>query len=260
MQLNALGQLETESVLGQVGRDGSGVSIATDGDRLLVAYHDGTVQAYAARLVIIDDEQQTAKLLSDLSFAAGAPTIVARDGHWVAAFSETNIAADKTSTRIIVQGDGQPARSLRETAFVDPAPTLIRNDASLWISYRDRSPKNPKPDLYTARLGEKLELLGTPQQIGRANSEGAPSIVACETLQLALLPREYASERYIGVHGLDATLHNIGAGHQYYTNSRDFVLASGACVGSSALVLTSERKAPTDPGASLMALPFRCGT
>lgn len=260
IELSSVGQPISERTLGKVGRDGMGVAIARDTNRILLAYHDGSVQAYAARLVIVDGDTHTSKLLSDLSFAAGAPSIAARDGHWLAAFSETSISSEGTATRIVVIGDEQPARSVRSAGITDPTPTLLWHDTGPWLAFRDRSPKNPKPELYTAKLSRKLSFDHPPYQVGRANSDGAPSVVVCANLRVALLPREYASERYIGVHGLDARLENLGAGHQYYTNSRDFVLAAGACLGQRALLVTAERKAPADPGASIMALPFACGS
>jgi len=259
LRLNAAGHPETQERIGLVGRDGAGVSIAVDGQRLLVAWHDGSVQAYVARLMIDNAGKRQYVTLSDPVFAAGAPSITARDGHWIAAFSETRIDLPHSVTRVMLRSDRRAARILAETDVSDAAPIVGWDETSPWIAYRDRRAKNPKPELVALRLSTKLTPSGASHPVGRANGEGGPSLVTCGNLRVAALPRDYASERYIGVHALDAALENLESGHQYYANSRDFVLAASACVGGSALVLASERKAPADPGASLMAMSFGCG-
>lgn len=259
LRLNPAGQVETHERIGLVGRDGAGVSIAVDGKRLLVAWHDGTVQAYVARLMIDTEGKREYVTLSDTAFAASAPSITARNGHWIAAFSETRIGLPHSVTRVMLRSDRRAARMVSETDVSDAAPIVGWDETSPWLSYRDRRAKNPKPELYTLRLSTKLTPSGASHPVGRANGEGGPSLVTCGNLRVAALPRDYASERYIGVHALDAALENLESGHQYYANSRDFVLAASACVGGSALVLASERKAPADPGVSLMAMSFGCG-
>ncbi len=258
MRLDARLAARTQRVLGLVGRDGAGVTMVRDGPRVLVGWHDGTPQAYAARLAIHTGEATEHFTLSDPAFAAGAPAVAAHHGHWLAAFSETRISLPETATRIVLRSDRHPSRVLRASSVDDPAPALAWDKTSAWIAYRERNPRNPRPNLFTARLTTELKLAHIPRQIGRANSEGPPTVLACPAVALSLLPRNYASELYIGIHALDATLRNLGAGHQSYANSRDFVLSTAACVGGNALILNSERKAPADPGASLIALPFHC--
>jgi len=259
LRLNGAGRVESQERIGLVGRDGAGVSIAVDGQRLLVGWHDGSVQAYAARLMIDTAGKREYLTLSDTAFAAGAPSIAARDGHWIAAFSETQIGLPKSVTRVMLRSDRRAARLLSETHVSDAAPIVGWDETSPWLAYRDLRAKNPKPELYALRLSTSLTPAGASHPVGRANGEGGPSLVSCGDLRVAALPRDYASERYIGVHALDAALENLESGHQYYANSRDFVLAASACVGRSAIVLASERKAPADPGASLMAMSFGCG-
>lgn len=264
MQLGADGQKLRERTLGSVGRDGAAVTLAATPTRLLIAYHDGSVGAYAARLVSVpltgdlSDVTPQQTLLSDLTYAAGPPAIATRGEHWLAAFSETRYGNDGARTRLMLRSDTQSARTLRESLIVDPLPSVGWDEKSAWIAYRDRSLKNPKPELFAARLTSTLKLSGKPSAVGRANSDGPPSLFACGKQLIALLPREYASERYIGVHALDTNLANLGAGHQYYANSRDFVLARGTCAGGQALILAAERKAPAEPGAALVAMRFRC--
>ncbi len=258
LRLNAAGQVETKERIGRVGRDGAGVSIALDGKHLFIAWHDGTVGAYAARLMIATEDKRAYLTLSDPTFAAGAPSVAARNGHWLAAFSETRIGLEHTATRVMLRSDREPARMLCETDVSDSAPIVGWDDASPWIAYRDRRAKNAKPELYTMRLSTKLTPSGSSHSVGRANGEGTPSLVTCGQTRVALLPRDYASERYIGVHALDAAFQNLESGHQYYANSRDFVLATAVCTGGSALVFASERTAPAKPGASLMSMSFHC--
>jgi len=130
------------------------------------------------------------------------------------------------------------------------------------LSFRDRARaerlNSTRNELYVARIGSDLGIVGTPRAVGRANTESEPSLQTCGGLTTALLPREYGGERYVGIHALDAELGQIGAGHQLYANGREFVQASGACLDGRWLLFAADRATPGKPGSEAVAMTFSC--
>jgi hypothetical protein len=157
-----------------------------------------------------------------------------------------------------VRDDG-PGQKLLETHAVDAAPSLTRFGSELVLAFRDRRPSDKRSELYLARLDDKLQAKAPFERVGRANGEGAPFVTHCGRLHAAILPREYGGEHYVAVHDLDDRLRNRGGGHQYYANTREFVLASASCTPSHELALViGERANPAKPGVELLALRFAC--
>ena len=55
-----------------------------------------------------------------------------------------------------------------------------------------------------------------------------------------------------------ARLGQRGGGHQYYANTREFVLAASVCEDDGLALLIGERANPARPGIELMMLRYRC--
>ncbi len=261
LTLGDAGEALTTQKLAEPGADARGVSLVSAGDALLVGFHDGHRGAYAARLLIVEGDTVSAVALSDPAFAASAPTLETQGGTWIAAWSETRFEVQGTShTRLMAKSHGKPARVLGETSVSDPAPSLAWDARSPFVVFRDRRGSSTRAELFAVRLTEGLATRDEPELVGRANGEGGPSALSCGSLRVALLPRDYASERYVAVHALDPTLKNLDAGHQYYANSRDFVSAAGTCVGDELLALAMERGSPGSASISIASMRFHCGS
>jgi hypothetical protein len=127
------------------------------------------------------------------------------------------------------------------------------------LAFRDRRAGDKRSELYVARLDpRRLQPTERPHKVGRANGEGAPSLARCRGLRAAVVPREYGGEHYVAVHVLSEALENLGGGHQYYANTREFVQASAACAAQGLNLLIGERAHPSSPGVELMTLRFQC--
>jgi hypothetical protein len=246
--------------VGRAGRDGRGVSLAVQDQAVYVAYHDGTIGQHAITLARLDAEGLTRRLLSHAGSAASEPSLEAHGGHVYAAFSELALDAEgAVESAVWLARDDQPARRVAQTRADAATPKLTADARGLVLSYRDRSlGGGARSELYVLRLDAAGRPTSTARAIGRANAEGEPSVHGCGALTTALLPREYGGERFVGINALDGELSSLGAGHQLYETGRDFVLASGACVGGAWLLLAADRATPSEPGVEALALRFQC--
>jgi hypothetical protein len=257
--LDASGRASDALTLGAPGRDGKGVVVETRGEQALVAWHDGHVGAYGVRLSRIEHAKVRTELLSRPAVPSHEPDLRVSDGRFTVVFAETRFSSlTKSQTRIMAVREGEDARAIRDVNVPDPAPALAHDGRSLILTFRSLPPRETKPELYAMRLDDELRSIGEPRQIGRANSDGAPSTLACAGQGFALLPREYATERYIAVHALDAALENQSSGHQFYATDRDFVLSRGTCLGGRALIVAAERAKVSDPRVHMVGMTFAC--
>jgi hypothetical protein len=272
---------QVSHTFGQVGRDGQGVALAADRAAIYVAHHDGSFGEHAIQLTTVRDGRVSQRRLSALGAAAGEPALLAHAGHIYAAYSQLELQVDgKPASSIWIARDGAAAVRVRKTRVHAAAPKLTADARGLLLAYRELPARKSRSELMIARLTDSLRVLAEPRAIGRANGEGAPALMACGQLVTALLPREYGSERFVGINALDGELSALGAGHQFYASGHEFVLASAACVDARGsvqermpqtrgrkgersvapawLVVAADRAAPGKPGVEAVALAFHC--
>jgi hypothetical protein len=244
--------------LGDAGRDGRGIDVERVGATDYVLYHDGSQGAHTIKIVTITGGHPTERVLSRPGRMAGEPALRLVGNRVYSTWSETNITAiDAQATEVLVQRDLELPRVVQQVSVQDPAPHLTADEHGLVLTYRDKGKLDRKAELYVVRLDDALAISDVPLKVGRANTDGSPSLFACSGSHLALLPREYGGEHYIAIHTLDASLQNTG-GHQFYGNSRDYVMSAGSCVGDSLVFLAAERKSPADTGVDIAAMRFAC--
>lgn len=257
--LDAALRVRAETSLGRAGRDGRGIALASDGARVMALYLDGRTGVHALRMVTLAHGELHERTLTRAGRAGSEPALLVHDGDVYALFAETDFdAPGKAPTRIMLAKNDQPPVELRKVDVPDPAPTLRHDGTGFVLTFRDRPPDDRKPELYAVRLRDDLRFAGEPHQVGRANTEGPPTLHTCDAQRLALVPREYGGERYIAVHALGPTLDNLTGGHQFYANSRDFVRAAGACVQGGLVFVAGERRTPADRGVTLEGMRFSC--
>jgi hypothetical protein len=254
--------LHTEWVrtLGRAGPEGRGIDLETDGQRVYVLHHDGSRGLHMVRLVTLHGEKQSERVLSRPGRVASEPALTMVKGELYATWTENELLtlSNQKTELLIAHGDG-PAQVLRSVRVLAPAPQLAHDARGLVLLFRDQAAQDRRAELYLARLNKQLELAEKPHKIGRANTDGPPSLHACGSAeQVALLPREYGGEHYIAIHTLGGELQNITGGHQFYGNSRDYVRSAGACMGNDVLLLAAERKTPADRGVEISAMRFAC--
>jgi hypothetical protein len=255
---HALHTLETRA-LGRAGRDGLGIAVAHEPGGSAALYLDGEVNVHALRLVRFHAGKSDEHIVSRPGHDAADPSLLVAGSTLLATWSETEYdSLGASRTELMLAKNGGEARVLARTSVHHPLPSLSLDAGGLVLSFRDQPGKERRAEHYVQRLRADLVPSEHPIKVGRSNSEGAPSLQVCGDERVALLPREYAGERYIGVHPLDEELHNLTGGHQFYANSRDFVRAAGVCSQGHALFMTAERKTPAERGVHAVTMSFTC--
>lgn len=260
IELDRAGRMTRVHALGPVGRDGRGIALAVHGTRVEAVFHEGSFGQHVIHLAQVDEDARVeTRVVSDAARVARTPTLLRHAGTRHVAWVENALSAQgEGPSEIWVQRGDEAPRKVTQSSVSDPAPHLSSDGEDLVLSFRHRKATDKRDELYVARLDASLRPQHAPRRVGRANSEGAPELHACSDLRAAVLPREYGGEHYVAVHPLDAEHHNLGGGHQYYANSREFVLASAACGAGSLSLVIAERAPPSHPGVEVLALRYAC--
>lgn len=253
--------------VGRAGRDGHGVAVAADENAVYLAFHDGSLGAHTIALATLRAGTTKTAQLSRSGHIASEPALIAHGGHVYVAFAELELRPDgQPGSSVWLSRDGARAVMTADSHVYSPTPKLTADAQGLVLSYRDRSRLHERDavrpgtrsELYVTRLDARGKRAGKVHAVGRANTDGEPSVFGCGALTTALLPREYGGERFVGINALDGALSSVGAGHQLYATGREFVLASGACVDGSWLLFAADRAPPGAPGSEAVSLRFSC--
>jgi hypothetical protein len=228
-----------------------------------LVFHEGSVGRHVIHRVVLEGSRVVrSEEISDARHVAGRATSFVDQGRHYAAWSETELTAEPHKrTSLWIKVDDHAPHRVIDTSVVEAAPSLSREGSDLVLAFRDQRPRDKRSELYVVRLNKMLGPQSSPLRVGRANGEGSPRLARCGSVHAAVIPREYGGEHYVAVHELDAQLGNLGGGHQYYANTREFVLASAACSDANKGALTlliGERANPAKPGIDLMTLRFSC--
>jgi hypothetical protein len=237
--------------------------------RLHVAYHSGAVgdhAVYHAELDLppgaagppLDTAPLRQRRLSDRERMAAAPSLLVAAQHVYLTWSETLLGLTESRTSLWIAQAGTAPRALRAGATERAAPRLLGDPGGMLLTYRDMDPKGRRDALFAVRLGADLSVVGRPRRIGRANSEGPPSVHRCQARLAAVCPLEHGSERYVALHALLPDASPSGRNHQFYVSGREFVLAQATCSQGQLVALAAERRAPPEGGAELVSMRFQC--
>jgi hypothetical protein len=258
------GGIGADIVVGQAGRDGRGVALSSDGPSVNVVFHEGAWGRHAVQRAVLEADGLVRRdVISDPARIAGDPASFVDGGHHYATWRESELSAEpEQHASVWIKLDDAPPHRVLDTKVVEASPSLSRDGSDLLLAFRDQRARDKRSELYVTRLNKTLGPQQAPLRLGRANGEGAPRLARCGSLHAAVLPREYGGEHYVAVHELDSQLSNRGGGHQYYANTREFVLASAACAGAAGegalTLLIGERANPAKPGVELVTLRFSC--
>ncbi len=244
--------------LAALGRDARDVALAAAQQTLYVAYGDGELGGPRVQLITL--RGQDAGLPHALSAPeqnGREPALLVHQGRPLVVFAASEIGPKGARHRLLLWRDGR-VRVLRELLSASPRPALARDGDRIVLAFRDLPRPKARSELYLARLDlERGALIGA-HAIGRANSQGGPSLALCQRTRAAVIPIDHAGELYIAFNPLGTQLETPEANHQYYENEKEFVASAAACVAGYPLAVISERSEPSSPGARLLAAEFRC--
>lgn len=249
-------------LLGPIGRDGRGAALTSRGRTLELVYHEGQLHQLIVRSASIEPESLKLthqEVLSASSRVASQPSSFIEGAHHYAIWSESELTNDpKPRSEVWIRRDREAPIKVLQTSAAEAAPSLSHDGQSLILAYRDKKPSDKRNELYVQRLDASLRAKTAATRVGRANGEGPPRLSRCADVHAAVLPREYGGEHYVAVHELTPQLQSLGGGHQYYANTREFVMADSVCSAKALTLLVGERASPALPGIELMTLRFSC--
>jgi hypothetical protein len=248
--------------LAAIGRDARDVALAAWNETLYVAYGDGAVGGPRVQLIAFDLRAGRAgppTALSRVEQNGREPTIIVDQGVPVVVFAASELQAKGARDRLLISRAAKSAVALCELLSTSPRPALGRDRDGLVLAYRDLPRPKARSLLHVARLDAKQgKLSGAARAIGRANSQGGPSLALCERTRAAVVPLDHAGELYIAFNPLGARLETPEMNHQYYENEREFVANASVCANGYPLTLIAERTEANHPRARLLAAEFRC--
>ncbi len=262
-ELDAALHILSEQRIGPVARDGRGVALTASREQLFVAWADGKSGEPAVQLATVplrarSQQAPPARALSTPGRNGRQPALLWLEPHLYATWSESELAPGGELHRVMIARDTEKPHALLPVRIADPTPRLARDGDSVVMSFRNAPARDARPDLYVARLSQRLAFAAAPRRLGRANGEGAPALALCKSTRAALAPLDHAGELYIAFHPLSPELRSSEANHQYYASGREFVLCAASCQGDGLQALLAERTQPAKPGAELLSVEFRC--
>jgi len=261
---------------GTVGEESEGVALVRHGDRLVVAWHEGTPKAFQVWRQDLDpstlEPLAEAERVSNPRFAAGPPTLLSFDEHLAMVWGEhwaDREGRHRVAGHVVVSVDGAHARTLVEVEDTAPAPVIARDGEGLLLLFRDQRAPLDYPSIFGHRLTSDFHLHGRLRLIGRADEGGPIRTFGCTIdgarTQVAVVARSWGAEdTLVAAHLLDDELAERFHELQVYEWGGQLVLGDGVCDDNSLELLVAERVVPASDDqrrrtAHLVALPARCG-
>jgi hypothetical protein len=240
-----------------------GVSLASRGGRVRVAWHDGSPDrqrvwlAEISEAEISEKETPPPRVISDPLHLAGAPSIAPGDREWVV-WVETWIEDDRTRGRVTLHdGKGAP-RGLAPVSYPRADPRVVEVGGRPLLAYRKRRGSVGRAGLYFAWMGGDGRPVGKPARVARADAAAWPAVSPCQGGIVVAAPRTYGASRFIGVNLIDLSFGKKGGEQHFYDVSREMSLAASICVDESSLLLIAEQGASSQKDTKLRSITFSC--
>lgn len=244
--------------LARVAPGGGDVALAPTEAGVVIVFTDGRgphARAYAIR----EDSDEPPRLLSNPRARASGPSVLARPGGFVVAWAETVSVASETAGRVWIANENLLPRPAAEVAFLAPAPHLARLPDGLALGFRDHRAPFRREGFYVLRLGDDLHAVSQPARVGRANAQGAASLVTEGESVYAIMPHRWDKhEVLVGARPLDGDLHPRAQEQQDYEWAARIERARGQLRGGTLTLLTAERSQLGDAPARARTITLRC--
>src|SRR5690606_21356882 len=127
------------------------------------------------------------RVISTPERVGSAPFALPFGRHSYFAWSETPLRTDKGKTQVWAMRDDASPRMLLESQVEAPSPGLSAEGDQLVLHFRDQKRRDKRPEFYVAPLHPSLPIQQAPPRVGRANSQGLPSLLTCGSLRAAVL-------------------------------------------------------------------------
>lgn len=260
LEMSVDGDIRARTTFGQVGPESRGVSVAIGDDGPVVAWHDGSPMAWVVWRTLVDGEQEfEPRMLSSERTAAGAPFVLESEGRVLTVWPELWSGPDGVTGQLVLHGRTPVPRQVMEVDFARPTPRLAQDEHGLILAFRDRRRPFRKTGLFMQRLSSELMPIGDARRVGRANSDGPPTVVPTAGQVWAIAPRTWGrSEILVGVNVMGADLDALAHEQQVYEYGANFTAGAALWRGDHLLVATAERGTSTRREARIRTITLAC--
>jgi hypothetical protein len=246
-----------------LGAESFGVSIAADGDRVVVGWRDADVFTARARFAEVRGRTLEPETLSTERTLASAPSLMFHDGALLSAWTESWIESDGLPAgHLFVRRDADAPVASLDVGEIGAHVELTSDDRGPIVSLHDRRPRGRPARAFTGRLDRHLSLtlehLRSPLRAEASSSR--PSVVSCGGHPIALATRETSREvTMVTLRRLDDELRSEGREHQIYEYHARFPHAVAACVGDRLMIAVGEQASEVEPVPRLRTFTLGCG-
>jgi hypothetical protein len=260
IQTDADGHVVMRRTFGDVGSGTRGVSVASTGEGLAVAYFDGAL-ASVLFADVGDEPKPEPRVVSREGPTAGPPHLFVDGDRLLLTWAETIVdpMTDSLVGEVLISDlDNEPVR-FANVLYDDAQPRIARDAEGLVVGFRDENPAGSRVGLFVARAGSNLEREGEPSRVGRSDAASGVSLFPCADGLYAVAPHSYSRrEMLVGVSRLDARLESIAGERQIYTSGERYEHGTGTCADGAALILVAERGRTPAEEVELKAMTLRC--
>ena len=241
------GESQKVSRVGSAGEYASRISLAADGDRIAVAWHEGDLGGSKIFVAALDPE--TLEVISTREVedgaVAGVDIAFGEEGGMIA-WSRT--AHDGVEPRSLVRaavldGDldrGRP-RTIAACRHLDPQPSLVAMaGGEFGLAYRDDDDEDMRPEYYFVRLDARGEPVGKSARISRADGFTGPELAAVDSLVYGAVIRSFQHNLLVGLNRFDEFGRKLGGEFQIYADKSDFVRVAMATNDDEILLVYGE--------------------
>ncbi|MFW5925453.1 MAG: hypothetical protein ACOCV4_04755 [Myxococcota bacterium] len=241
--------------LGPAGRDSRGLDVAVHGERASVVWHDGTPGAWTIRQATVDLRRGKVRTrpLSE-GRAAETPTLLRHAGRIAVAWVESWLGDEGTPRgRVILQRGNRRPEPVAKVHWAHPLPSLAADGRGPVLAFRDARPGHARPGLYLQRLSTRLQPVGSPKRVGRADGPGRARPIPCRDGWTTVAPITWNRHRLVNLARVDAQFEPPEHEHRLYEWGTAFVQADALCRADGLLLLLAERGDSVRPAARLRA-------
>lgn len=249
-----------------VGAASRGVELASDGARLVLAWHDADGLSSRARVAeLVGEQLGEPRQLSSQPMQASAPSIVLHEGALWSAWTESWLGpARRSEGQLFVQREGEPPVPSLELNELRAPVRLGADGGGLFLALRDRRPRAAEHERsVVGRLDSRLRLArGALRSPAKADDPSAePRLVPCDGHVFSVTTRRSRRQvTLVSLRRLDAELRPAEAEHQIYEYHARFPRVAAACVDERLLVAVGEQQSHVSPVPRLRTYALRCGT
>lgn len=247
--LSAEGKPEKTVLLGSAGEYGTEIAAVVWEKNVLVAWHDGMMNASKLHLVLLNSETLDVLKHSDFQGKGpvAGPTLAMADGRPFIAWFETGNKARESVSYINTAWisrdlEFSPPKTVAEGRFIFPSPQLVSLQDGLALTFRDDADKDDTPEFYYIALNGTGGAADRQKRISQADGFKGPSLEISGDYFVSAAIRSFQRNLLIGLNRFNKQGVKQNGEFQVYADKTDFVRVDIAQGKDSLMMVYAEDK------------------